>query len=51
MDVFIYFIPLTIIIASVGLIALIWSIINNQCDDLNQKGNNILFIDERDDKK
>lgn len=47
MDVFFYFIPLTILIATVGLIALICSIKDNQCDDLKQKGDNILFIDER----
>jgi cbb3-type cytochrome oxidase maturation protein len=48
MDVFIYFIPITIVIASVILIALLWSIRNNQYDDVRNRGDNILFINERD---
>jgi cbb3-type cytochrome oxidase maturation protein len=50
MDVFIYFIPITILIASVMLVVLLWSIKSNQYDDLKQKGDNLLFIDERDKK-
>jgi cbb3-type cytochrome oxidase maturation protein len=50
MDVFIYFIPITILIASVMLVVLLWSIKSNQYDDLKQKGENLLFIDERDKK-
>jgi cbb3-type cytochrome oxidase maturation protein len=47
MDVFIFLIPITIIIASIILAALIWSINNSQCDDLDQKGKSILFIEEK----
>ncbi len=50
MDVFLYFIPITIFIASIALGALIWSIKNNQCDDLKQKGDSVLFIEERNNK-
>ena len=50
MDVFIYFIPITIIIASIILITLLWSIKNDQYQDLKQKSYNILFIDERNNK-
>ena len=47
MDVFIYFIPITIILASIILGVLIWSIRDNQYEDLDHKGENILFINER----
>jgi cbb3-type cytochrome oxidase maturation protein len=51
MDVFIYFIPITIIIASIILITLLWNIKNDQYQDLKYKGYNILFIDERNNNK
>ncbi len=51
MDVFIFLIPITIIIASIILIVLIWTINSSQCDDLEQKGRNILFIEEKSLKK
>lgn len=50
MNAFIYLIPITIIITSIILIALIWSIKSNQYEDLKQKGDNLLFIDEKNKK-
>jgi cbb3-type cytochrome oxidase maturation protein len=50
MDVFIYLIPLTIVIVLPISIALLWSIKNNQYNDLKQKGDAILFSDERNKK-
>lgn len=51
MDVFIFFIPITVIMICIGIWLLIWCIKNYQYDDLNQKGENILFLDERNSKK
>lgn len=47
MDVYIYLIPITIILAMFGLCVLIWSINSNQCDDLEHKGSKIILIDEK----
>lgn len=47
MEVFIFLIPITIVMVSIMLLVLVWSIDNKQYDDLNQKGSKILFFDER----
>jgi cbb3-type cytochrome oxidase maturation protein len=48
MEIYIYLIPITILIALVGLIALFWSISTDQYQDLQNKSQKILFIKERD---
>jgi len=51
MEVFIFLIPITIFIATIILMVLVWSINDNQCDDLQQKGANILFVEEKSTKE
>ena len=50
MDIFIYLIPCTILIASIALFGLIWAIKNGQYNDLKGQGNKIIFIDEKGQK-
>ncbi len=50
MDVLIYLVPFTILFSLIGLYALIWSIKNNQYDDMKGAAERILFDTEEEDK-
>ena len=47
MDVYIYLIPLTLIITAIGVIALIWSVNARHYDDIDSIANRVLLDDER----
>ena len=51
MLVLLWLVPLSILAAGIGLAILIWSIRNNQYDDLDGAANRILFDDEKKQKK
>lgn len=46
MEAFIYLIPLSVVITLVGLLALYWSINNNQYEDLHGEMQRFLLRDE-----
>ncbi len=46
MDVYIYLIPLTLIITAIGVVALIWSVNSGHYDDVDRSSNRVLLDDE-----
>jgi len=50
MNVLIFLIPITLFLSALGLGAFLWSLKNNQYDDIEGAANRILF-DEENDKK
>lgn len=50
MSILLFLIPITLILALIGLAAFMWSVKNKQYDDLEGASNRILF-DEDDEKK
>jgi cbb3-type cytochrome oxidase maturation protein len=46
MDVLIYLIPIAITLGLIGLIAFLWTLRNNQYDDLDGAANRILMDDD-----
>ena len=50
MDVFIYLFPITILIAVIGIVALIWAIYSGQYDDLKGDTERFIIQSERGDR-
>ena len=46
MDILIYLIPITLSLGLVGLIAFIWTLKNDQYDDIEGAANRILFDED-----
>jgi len=46
MDILIYLIPIALLMGIIGLCAFIWSMKNNQFEDLDGAASRILFDDE-----
>ena len=46
MDILIYLIPTAITLGLIGLVAFLWTLKNNQYDDLDGAANRILMDDE-----
>lgn len=46
MNILLYLIPIALTLGIVGLVAFLWSIKNNQYDDIEGAANRILFDDE-----
>jgi cbb3-type cytochrome oxidase maturation protein len=50
MQTLIILIPITLMLAIIGLVAFLWSVKNKQYDDLDKEASKILFDNDKDEK-